>query len=202
MDPLCDPATLSALKDELSTALTTLEGVTNTMSDRDIVVQDAQKIAALAPQIVTLFQGFKDQQTKDAATIADLQNQIANPTPTPGVDDNLNGALSALSGLVPAPAPTDAPVASDLSLTTSGGAAVSVPFAATDSASGFSGEAFTFAVVTEPTLGAVSPDPLNASGFIYTPNAAGNGSDTFTYTATGQTSGVVSAPATVTVVNS
>lgn len=145
----------------------------------------------------TLIQQGKDKD----ATIKALNAQIANPPTDTTNSDALTAAANKLAGLITPPAPADAPVATPLTLSTTGGTAIPLPFAATDGVAGFSGETFTFEVVTQPTLGTVAPDPLDASAFVYTPNAAGNGSDSFTYTATGQTSGVVSAPATVSISN-
>lgn len=72
------------------------------------------------------------------------------------------------------------PKASDISVSTSEGDAVSGTLSASDADKN---QALTFSIVTQPAHGTVKLDDAASGAFTYTPNAGYSGADTFTYKA-------------------
>ena len=103
----------------------------------------------------------------------------------------LSGSASALFGKKTEVPEEGAPTVRDISISTYRGIPYSTQFLGSDG----EGEDMTFAVVDQPRKGSVVIDGVN---FTYTPDEGITGGDSFTYAAT-DTSGKISAPATVTV---
>ncbi|MBF0108644.1 MAG: tandem-95 repeat protein [Magnetococcales bacterium] len=89
----------------------------------------------------------------------------------------------------------DAPVASNVSASTTSGQAVAVTLAATD----VEGNPLTYSLVTSPSHGTLSGSGANRT---YTPSASWSGTDTFTYVANDGTTNSNTATATLTVTSS
>ncbi|MBA2282530.1 MAG: tandem-95 repeat protein [Acidimicrobiia bacterium] len=113
------------------------------------------------------------------------------------VTDNNGGTDTGLV-TINVTAVNDAPVATNVGTTTVEDTATTVALAAADA----DGDALTYAVVTQPTRGAVTCTP--GGSCTYTPDADANGTDTFTFDAvdpSGARSNVATATVTITPVN-